>query len=149
MPFGRVMRATESHIHGLDEKVGDLEFASELGNYAEYSGAPNEEEVLQYDSVVSLNYLFPLQCATAEPNGRERALVIGGGITNFTDVGATFNGIIRALKEKESKLKAAKMHIYVRRGGSNDQKGLAKMRAPGDEIGIPIKEAIKYVTIAA
>ena len=27
-------------------------YASELGNYAEYSGAPNEEEVLQYARVV-------------------------------------------------------------------------------------------------
>lgn len=30
------------------------------------------------------------------------------------------------------------MHIYVRRGGPNYQKGLAKMRALGEEIGIPI-----------
>ncbi|MBA0718053.1 hypothetical protein Golax_005820 [Gossypium laxum] len=193
MPFGRVMSATESYIHGLDEKtsaslkftvlnpkgriwtmvagggasviyadtvgsllsVGDLGFASELGNYAEYSGAPNEGEVLQYARVV-------IDCATAEPDGRERALVIGGGIANFTDVGATFNGIIRALKEKESKLKAANMHIYVRRGGPNYQKGLAKMRALGEEIGIPIEvygpeatmtgicqEAIQYITAAA
>jgi hypothetical protein len=29
-----------------------LGYASELGNYAEYSGAPNEEEVLQYARVV-------------------------------------------------------------------------------------------------
>lgn len=29
-------------------QVGDLGFASELGNYAEYSGAPNEEETLQF-----------------------------------------------------------------------------------------------------
>lgn len=41
-----------------------------------------------------------LQCATADPDGRKRALLIGGGIANFTDVAATFNGIIRALKEK-------------------------------------------------
>lgn len=27
-------------------------YAQELGNYAEYSGAPNEEEVLQYARVV-------------------------------------------------------------------------------------------------
>ena len=27
-------------------------YALELGNYAEYSGAPNEEEVLQYARVV-------------------------------------------------------------------------------------------------
>lgn len=164
LPFGRVMSSTESFIHGLDEKtsaslkftvlnpkgriwtmvagggasviyadtVGDLGFAEELGNYAEYSGAPNEDEVLQYARVV-------IDCATADPDGRKRALVVGGGIANFTDVAATFNGIIRALKEKESKLKAARMHIYVRRGGPNYQKGLAKMRALGEEIGIPIE----------
>ncbi|CAL5189012.1 unnamed protein product [Lathyrus oleraceus] len=187
LPFGRVMSATESFIHGLDEKtsaslkftvlnpkgriwtmvagggasviyadtVGDLGFASELGNYAEYSGAPNEEEVLQYARVV-------IDCATADPDGRKRALVIGGGIANFTDVAATFSGIIRALKEKESKLKAARMHIYVRRGGPNYQKGLAKMRELGEEIGIPLevygpeatmtgicKEAIQCITASA
>jgi len=36
----------------LAYQVGDLGYASELGNYAEYSGAPNEEEVLQYARVV-------------------------------------------------------------------------------------------------
>nr|XP_023922547.1 ATP-citrate synthase alpha chain protein 1 [Quercus suber] len=187
MPFGRVMSPSESFIHGLDEKtsaslkftvlnpkgriwtmvagggasviyadtVGDLGYASELGNYAEYSGAPNEDEVLQYARVV-------LECVTADPDGRKRALVIGGGIANFTDVAATFNGIIRALKEKESKLKAARVHIYVRRGGPNYQKGLAKMRGLGEEIGIPIevygpeatmtgicKQAIECITAAA
>lgn len=40
---------------------------------------------------------------------------------------------------QESKLKAARMHIYVRRGGPNYQKGLAKMRSLGEEIGIPIE----------
>ncbi|CAL0311890.1 unnamed protein product [Lupinus luteus] len=187
LPFGRVMSPTESFIHGLDEKtsaslkftvlnpkgriwtmvagggasviyadtVGDLGFANELGNYAEYSGAPKEDEVLQYARVV-------IDCATANPDGQKRALVIGGGIANFTDVAATFSGIIRALKEKESKLKAARMHIYVRRGGPNYQKGLAKMRALGEDIGIPIevygpeatmtgicKEAIQCITASA
>ncbi|OIW10580.1 hypothetical protein TanjilG_15952 [Lupinus angustifolius] len=187
LPFGRVMSPTESFIHGLDEKtsaslkftvlnpkgriwtmvagggasviyadtVGDLGFANELGNYAEYSGAPKEDEVLQYARVV-------IDCATSNPDGQKRALVIGGGIANFTDVAATFSGIIRALKEKESKLKAARMHIYVRRGGPNYQKGLAKMRALGEDIGIPIevygpeatmtgicKEAIQCITASA
>ena len=110
------------------KKVGDLGYASELGNYAEYSGAPNEEEVLQYARVVidvrtmicvqvlHVSTFLPiyfsniilchccLQCATADPDGRKRALLIGGGIANFTDVAATFNGIIRALKEKVLKL---------------------------------------------
>jgi 3-deoxy-D-manno-octulosonic acid (KDO) 8-phosphate synthase len=40
---------------------------------------------------------------------------------------------------QESKLKAARMSIYVRRGGPNYQTGLAKMRALGEEIGIPIE----------
>ena len=44
-----------------------------------------------------------MQCATADPDGRKRALLIGGGIANFTDVAATFNGIIRALREKVPK----------------------------------------------
>lgn len=48
------------------------------------------------------NQNFLLQCATANPDGQKRALVIGGGIANFTDVAATFSGIIRALKEKVS-----------------------------------------------
>ncbi|KAK4263171.1 hypothetical protein QN277_028626 [Acacia crassicarpa] len=187
MPFGRVMSPSESFVHGLDEKtsaslkftvlnpagriwtmvagggasviyadtVGDLGYASELGNYAEYSGAPKEEEVLQYARVV-------IDCATTKADGQKRALVIGGGIANFTDVSATFSGIIRALKEKEEQLKAARIHIYVRRGGPNYQKGLAKMRALGESIGIPIqvygpeetmtgicKQAIQCITAAA
>ena len=110
---------------------------------------------MQYARVV-------IDCATANPDDQKRALVIGGGIANFTDVAATFSGIIRALKEKESKLKAARMHIFVRRGGPNYQKGLALMRALGEDIGIPIevygpeatmtgicKEAIQFITAAA
>eukprot|EP01018_Ginkgo_biloba_P033362 Gb_26232 [translate_table: standard] len=58
------------------DTVGDLGYANELGNYVAYSGALNEDEI------------------------RKRALVIGGGIANFTDVVATFSGIIRALREK-------------------------------------------------
>ncbi|XP_042402007.1 ATP-citrate synthase alpha chain protein 3-like [Zingiber officinale] len=164
LPFGRVLSSTETFVHELDEKtsaslkftvlnpkgriwtmvagggasviyadtVGDLGYASELGNYAEYSGAPNEDDVLQYARVV-------LDCATANPDGRKRTLLIGGGIANFTDVAATFNGIIRALKEKESKLKAARMSIFVRRGGPNYQTGLAKMRKLCEELGIPLE----------
>ncbi|VAI14004.1 unnamed protein product [Triticum turgidum subsp. durum] len=170
LPFGRVLSPSESYIHELDEKTSaSLKFTvlnpkgriwtmvagGELGNYAEYSGAPKEEEVLHYARVV-------LDCATADPDGRKRALLIGGGIANFTDVAATFSGIIRALREKESKLKAARVNIYVRRGGPNYQTGLAKMRALGSELGLPIevygpeatmtgicKQAIDYVMAEA
>lgn len=40
---------------------------------------------------------------------------------------------------QESRLKAARMSIYVRRGGPNYQRGLAKMRAVGEELGVPIE----------
>jgi len=187
LPFGRTMSAAEEKIHRMDEKtgaslkltilnpkgriwtmvagggasviysdtVGDLGFANELGNYAEYSGAPNEEETLQFARAL-------IDCCTANPDGQRRALVVGGGIANFTDVAATFNGIIRAFREKESQLKAARVQIYVRRGGPNYQKGLAKMRALGQEIGLSIevygpeasmtgicKSAIDYISVAA
>eukprot|EP00252_Welwitschia_mirabilis_P018951 TRINITY_DN425_c0_g1_i1.p1 TRINITY_DN425_c0_g1~~TRINITY_DN425_c0_g1_i1.p1 ORF type:complete len:364 (-),score=80.74 TRINITY_DN425_c0_g1_i1:336-1427(-) len=164
MPFGKVMSPAEAMIHKMDEKtsaslkltilnpkgriwtmvagggasviyadtVADLGYAHELGNYAEYSGAPNEEEVLKYARVL-------LDCATANPDGCKRALLIGGGIANFTDVAETFNGIIRALREKESKLKTARVNIYVRRGGPNYEKGLERMRALSEETGIPIE----------
>jgi ATP citrate (pro-S)-lyase len=184
-PFGRTMSPAEELIHSMDEKtgaslkltilnpkgriwtmvagggasviyadtVGDLGYAHELGNYAEYSGAPNEEETLQYARAL-------IDCATANPDGQRRALVVGGGIANFTDVAATFNGIIRAMHEKQTLLKAARMNIYVRRGGPNYQKGLTKMRALGEEIGVPIevygpeasmtgicKQAIDYISV--
>lgn len=41
--------------------------------------------------------------------------------------------------EQESKLKAARMHLYVRRGGPNYQTGLARMRTLGEELGVPIE----------
>lgn len=40
---------------------------------------------------------------------------------------------------QESKLKAARMHLYVRRGGPNYQAGLAKMRTLGEALGLPIE----------
>ncbi len=59
------------------DTVGDLGFAQELGNYGEYSGAPNTAETYAYAKTV-------LECATSNPDGRGRALLVGGGIANFT-----------------------------------------------------------------
>lgn len=164
LPFGRLMTAQESYVHSLDEAtgaslklsilnpkgrvwtmvagggasviyadtVGDLGLAQELGNYAEYSGGPNTNET----------YLFArtlLDCATANPDGRGRALIVGGGIANFTDVAATFKGIIQAIQDREDAIKAAKMRIFVRRGGPNYKQGLAMMEALGTKIGVPIE----------
>lgn len=187
MPFGRTLSPAEEYIHSLDENTGaslkftvlnpagrvwlmvagggasviytdtvaDLGFSQELGNYGEYSGAPNTNETYQYAKTV-------LECATTGSDGQRRALLIGGGIANFTDVAATFTGIISALKEYADRLKAANFQLYVRRGGPNYTKGLELMRKLGKEIDLPIKvygpessmtgickEAIEFVKASA
>ena len=113
------------------DTVADLGAAAELGNYAEYSGAPSEAETYSYAKTL-------LSVATASPDGRGRALLVGGGIANFTDVAATFRGIIRALREGADAVKKANMKIYVRRGGPNYAAGLAAMRALGGECGLDV-----------
>jgi ATP citrate (pro-S)-lyase len=40
---------------------------------------------------------------------------------------------------QQSDLKAARVNIYVRRGGPNYLKGLANMRALSEETGVPIE----------
>ncbi len=163
-PFGRKPYPEEQLVRELDEKTGaslkltvlnpegriwtmvagggasvvyadtvvDLGFGRELGNYGEYSGNPNEEETYQYAKTI-------LDLATRNPDGRGRALIVGGGIANFTDVAKTFRGIISALREYREMLIKAKVRIYVRRGGPNYQTGLRLMRELGSELGVPIE----------
>lgn len=44
-----------------------------------------------------------LDCATANVDGKAKALLIGGGIANFTDVAATFKGIIQVQTARPSR----------------------------------------------
>jgi succinyl-CoA synthetase beta subunit len=71
------------------------------------------------------------------PDGK--LLLIGGGISNFTDVASTFKGIIKALKEYKNELRENDIKIFVRRGGPNYKLGLLQMKELGEEIGIPIE----------
>ncbi|MFH1393895.1 MAG: ATP citrate lyase citrate-binding domain-containing protein [Candidatus Micrarchaeota archaeon] len=163
-PFGRKLYPEEQFVSELDSKSGsslkltllnpegriwtmvagggasviyadtivDLGMGHELANYGEYSGDPNAEETYLYAKTL-------LDLATRNADGKPRALIIGGGIANFTDVAKTFTGIIRALREYKDKMKAAGIRIYVRRGGPNYQTGLKLMRGLGNELGIPIE----------
>ncbi|KAI9195447.1 hypothetical protein LWI28_014931 [Acer negundo] len=163
MPFGRVLSPEEIFIDALKEKsnatlkfillnrkgriwkmipgggssliyvdaIGDLGYASELGNYTDYTGTSKEE---MYQLAMTI-----LNCATANPDGRKRALLIGGNISNTANIATTYDGLIRALREKKSELNTAKLHIYVRRGGQNHQIGLAKMLDVGEELGVPVE----------
>ena len=74
-----------------------------------------------------------------KPNPEGKLLIIGGGIANFTNVAATFKGIIRALQEYKTPLINHQVRIYVRRGGPNYQEGLKAMRLLGESLGVPIK----------
>jgi ATP citrate (pro-S)-lyase len=165
-PFGRVDSPEEQYIAELDAKTGaslkltilnplgriwtmvagggasvvfadavaDAGFGHELANYGEYSGAPNEEETYQYAKTI-------ISLATKAENfkhGQRKALIIGGGIANFTDVAKTFKGISHAIKELSSAIKASNIKIWVRRGGPNYKAGLETMRSLGKTLGLPI-----------
>jgi ATP-citrate lyase beta-subunit len=164
--FGTTATEEEAYIAALDEKTGaslklnvlnpdgrvwtmvagggasviyadtvvDLGYADELANYGEYSGNPTTELTFEYAKT-----LLDLMTRTPDPQGREKFLLIGGGIANFTDVAKTFTGIIQALKAYKDKLQQNKVKIYVRRGGPNYVEGLENMRRVGEEIGVPVE----------
>lgn len=67
-----------------------------------------------------------------------KLLIIGGGIANFTNVAATFKGIIHALQDFKGRLIQHKVSVWVRRGGPNFQEGLKLMRELGEVLGVPI-----------
>jgi ATP-citrate lyase beta-subunit len=165
-PFGREPKNEEAYIKSLDEKTGaslkltvlnpkgrvwtmvagggasvvyadtivDYGFGSELSNYGEYSGNPSTEETYLYAKTI-----LSLMTREKDPSGKDKILLIGGGIANFTDVAKTFTGIIQALREYAEKLKEVGVRIYVRRGGPNYKAGLDNMRDVGKDIGVSIK----------
>ncbi|HUW88981.1 MAG TPA: ATP citrate lyase citrate-binding domain-containing protein [Candidatus Nanopelagicaceae bacterium] len=169
--FGQIMSAEEKKIMELDEKTGaslkltilnrngriwtmvagggasvvytdtiaDLGLEKELSNYGEYSGNPSQEHTEIYAQT-----LIDLITENPDPKGREKYFIIGGGIANFTDVKATFGGIVKAIKKSVDKLKKANVKILVRRGGPNEKQGLDLMRQVGEETGIPIEIYDRY-----
>lgn len=114
------------------DAIVDLGFGAEMANYGEYSGAPSETLTFEYAKT-----LLSLITRHKRPEGK--VLIIGGGIANFTNVAATFKGIIRALTEYKEKLIDNKVRIFVRRGGPNYQEGLQAMRDLQYKIGVPIE----------
>jgi len=114
------------------DTVCDIGFSKDLANYGEYSGDPSKELTYQYAKTI-------LDLMTRKKDPRGKVLLIGGGIANFTDVAATFAGIIQALKEFKDKLIENDVRIFVRRGGPNYKEGLSRMRELGKTLGIPIE----------
>lgn len=113
------------------DTICELGGASELANYGEYSGAPTEQQTYEYAKTI-------LGLMTQEKHPDGKILLIGGGIANFTNVAATFKGIVKALQEYQSKLVDHRVSIFVRRAGPNYQEGLRVMREVGGTLGVPI-----------
>ncbi|HET6746746.1 MAG TPA: ATP citrate lyase citrate-binding domain-containing protein [Candidatus Saccharimonadales bacterium] len=99
-----------------------------LANYGEYSGNPPLHEAYKYASQV-----LDLIIASRAP---KKILFIGGAVANFTDVAATFAGVINALNEKAKQLQKQNLTVYVRRGGPNQEEGLKNMTACLKSLGI-------------
>uniref|UniRef100_A0A8C9C6T7 ATP-citrate synthase n=1 Tax=Phocoena sinus TaxID=42100 RepID=A0A8C9C6T7_PHOSS len=162
-PFGREAYPEEAYIADLDAKSGaslkltllnpkgriwtmvagggasvvysdticDLGGVNELANYGEYSGAPSEQQTYDYAKTI-------LSLMTREKHPDGKILIIGGSIANFTNVAATFKGIVRAIRDYQGPLKEHEVTIFVRRGGPNYQEGLRVMGEVGKTTGIPI-----------
>ncbi|XP_042873943.1 ATP-citrate synthase-like [Penaeus japonicus] len=113
------------------DTICELGGSPELANYGEYSGAPSEQQTYEYAKTI-------LTLMTKENHPDGKILIIGGGIANFTNVAATFKGIVRALQQYQAKLVEGKVSIFVRRAGPNYQEGLRIMREVGKTLGIPV-----------
>ena len=129
------------------DTICDLGFAHELANYGEYSGAPTDEQTFNYARTI-----LGLMTRTKRPEGK--VLIVGGGIANFTDVAATFRGLVKALRMYRDELLAGGVKIYVRRAGPNYQEGLKTMLKLRDESGLflrvfgPEQDAVSVCPLA-
>ncbi|MDH5509157.1 MAG: ATP citrate lyase [Nitrospinota bacterium] len=104
-----------------------------LANYAEYSGDPPAWAVEALtDKICSLPGI--------------KHIIVGGAIANFTDVKATFTGIIAGFRKAKEEGKMNGVKIWVRRGGPNEAIGLDYMRKLSDE-GFDIQVFDRYTPL--
>jgi ATP-citrate lyase beta-subunit len=117
---GSIVIADEAQLQG----AGHL-----IGNYGEYSGGPTREETYLYaKEIIGLMLdARPKSARGGSALGR-KALVIAGGVANFTDVRKTFAGIIDALAERAGDIRKQGIKVFVRRGGPNEAVGLEAMK---------------------
>lgn len=101
------------------DAVHERGLGKSIGNFGEYSGGPTREETYLYTKQV-------LSCMLRSKSPR-KALVIAGGVANFTDVLQTFQGVIDAISEVAPEMRDANILVFVRRGGPNESAGLLAM----------------------
>ncbi|MBN2782216.1 MAG: ATPase [Campylobacterales bacterium] len=113
------------------DTIADLAGIEDLANYGEYSGGPTTGETKFYAETI-----LDLMTREKDAKGRDKVLIIGGAIANFTDVAATFTGIIQAFENYADKMKEVGIKIYVRRGGPNYEKGLKDIKEAAQRLGL-------------
>ena len=118
------------------DTISDLGFGHELANYGEYSGAPSTEHTFEYAK--TLIRLMTKEKNTTISKKDSKIFIIGGAIANFTDVAATFDGLIKAIRAYRDDLKRHHVKIWVRRAGPNYQEGLKMMRDCATSTGLDI-----------
>jgi succinyl-CoA synthetase beta subunit len=92
----------------------------EIINYSEYSGAPTRDETEAYANTL-LEVLFASEAS-------KKVILIAGGVANFTDIMTTFAGLVDAFAANVEKLQQQNIYVCIRRGGPNQEKGLAHLR---------------------
>lgn len=112
----------------IADEIFTLGYGETLANYGEYSGNPNEYETETY-----ANQVFSL---LGKSKAKKKAVLIGGAVANFTNIKATFKGIISALRANEAMLKQQKVTFYVRRGGPQQAQGLKLIDAELRQLGL-------------
>ncbi len=112
----------------IADEIFTLGYGDQLANYGEYSGNPNEYETETYATQV-LSLLV-------KSKAKKKVVLIGGAVANFTDIKATFKGIISALRAKETLLRKQGVKFYVRRGGPRQQQGLKLIDAELQRLGL-------------
>ena len=136
-PMGRIWTmvagggASVVYADTIADLSGDVK---DLANYGEYSGGPTTGETKFYADT-----LLDLMTRHKDAQGRDKILIIGGAIANFTDVAKTFTGIIQSFEEYAEKMKEHNTRIYVRRGGPNYEKGLKDIKEAADRLGLYIE----------
>lgn len=112
----------------LADEINNVGRGQDLADYAEYSGGPTEEETYIFTkNILSLALRSPAE---------NKKIYIAGGVANFTDIRATFKGVIKALDEKKDDLKKQGIKVYVRRGGPYQEEGLSLMKNFLDRSGL-------------
>jgi ATP citrate (pro-S)-lyase len=97
--------------------ITNMGLLNELANYGEYSGNPTENELYSYSKLIISQML-------KSKSKNKPYLILGGGISNFTYIDATFRGIAKTINEYSKELCDFKVCILVRRGGLNYKEGL-------------------------